>query len=55
MGIVISKLIGTLIQCLVGWLLIEKVPSWLKISGFFATIVKVIGILVILRALIAWF
>lgn len=52
---VISMLISTLIQCLVGWLLIEKVPAWLKISGFFATIVKIIGILIIIRALIAWF
>ena len=54
MGI-ISQIISTLIQCLVGWLLIEKVPAWLKISGVFATIIKIIGILIILRALIAWF
>lgn len=52
---VISLLISTLIQCLVGWLLIEKVPAWIKISGFFATVVKIIGVLIILRALIAWF
>lgn len=53
--IIISQIISTLIQCLVGWLLIEKVPAWLKISGVFATIVKIIGVLIILRALIAWF
>lgn len=52
---VIGNLIGTVIQCLLGWLLIEKVPSWLGISGIFATIVKVIGILIIIRALLAWF
>ena len=52
---VISLIISTLIQCLVGWLLIEKVPAWIKISGFFATVVKIIGVLIILRALIAWF
>jgi len=51
----ISLIISTLIQCLVGWILIEKVPAWLKISGFFATIIKIIGILVIIRALVAWF
>ena len=52
---IISQIISTLIQCLVGWLLIEKIPVWLKIRGFFATIVKIIGVLIILRALIAWF
>jgi len=52
---IISQIIITLIQCLVGWLLIEKIPAWFKISGFFATIIKIIGILIILRALIAWF
>lgn len=52
---VISMIISTLIQCLVGWILIDKVPAWLKITGFFATIIKIIGVLIILRALIAWF
>ncbi len=51
----ISLLISTLIQCLVGWLLIEKVPAWLNISGFFAIIVRIIGILIIIRALLIWF
>lgn len=51
---IISQIISTLIQCLVGWLLIERVPTWLKIDGIFATIVKIIGLLIILRALIAW-
>jgi amino acid permease len=51
---VISLIISTLIQCLIGWLLIDKVPVWLKISGLFATIIKVIGVLVIIRALLAW-
>lgn len=53
--IIISQIISTLIQCLVGWLFIEKVPLWLRIKGVFATVVKVIGVLIILRALIAWF
>lgn len=52
---IIEHLIGTAIECLIGWLLIEKVPAWLKIRGVFATIVKIIGVLIILRALIAWF
>lgn len=52
---IISQIINTLIQCLVGWLLIERLPAWLKINGVIATIVKIIGVLIILRALIAWF
>jgi hypothetical protein len=51
----ISQIISTLVQCLVGWLLIENVPAWLKINGIFATIIKIIGVLIILRALLAWF
>lgn len=52
---ILSQIISTLIQCLVGWILIEKVPFWLNISGFIATIIKIIGILLIFRALLAWF
>lgn len=52
---IISQLIGTIIQCLLGWLLIEKVPGWLRISGVFALIVRIIGVLIIIRALLAWF
>lgn len=50
----ISDLIGTLIQCLIGYLFIAYIPKWLNISGIFATILKVIGVLIILRALLAW-
>lgn len=49
---VISLIISTLIQCLIGWLCIEKVPGWIKISGFFATIIRIIGVLIIIRALL---
>lgn len=52
---IISLIISTVIQCLVGWILIDRVPAWLNIRGFFATIIKIIGVLIILRALIAWF
>lgn len=51
---ILSQIISTLIQCLIGWLLIDKVPAWIKVSGVFATIIRVIGVLVIIRALIAW-
>lgn len=49
-----GALIGTVIQCIIGWLLIDRVPAWLNIRGGFATILKVVGVLVILGALLAW-
>ena len=52
---IISSIISTLIQCLAGWLLIEKVPGWLNITGFFATVIRIIGVLIIIRAFLAWF
>lgn len=49
-----SAIISTLVRILIGWLLIDKVPGWLNITGIGATIIKVIGVLVILSALFAW-
>ena len=51
----ISDLIGTLIQCLIGYLFIAYIPKWLNVSGTFETVLKIIGILISLRALFAWF
>ena len=53
MGI-ISALISTLVRILIGWILIDKVPTWLTLKGGIATIIKVIGILIIISALLAW-
>ena len=50
----ISALIQTVIHVLIGWILIEKVPSWLNLRGIIATIIKVIGILIILGAFLSW-
>lgn len=50
----ISALISTAIRILIGWILIDKVPSWLNLSGIIATIIKVIGVLIIISALLAW-
>lgn len=50
----ISLIIHTLVECLIGWLCIEKIPSWLKLSGIIATIVKVIGVIIIIGALLSW-
>lgn len=51
---IISGLIRTAILVLIGWLLIDRVPSWLKIRGFIATILKIIGVLIIIMALLEW-
>lgn len=51
---IVNALISTAIRILIGWLLIDRVPSWLNLSGIIATIVKVIGVLIIISALLAW-
>jgi uncharacterized protein involved in cysteine biosynthesis len=50
----ISALISTAIRIIIGWILIDKVPVWLGITGVIAIVIKVIGILIILSALLAW-
>ena len=50
----INALIHTAIRILIGWLLIERVPVWLNIRGTIATILKVIGVLIIISALLDW-
>lgn len=51
---IVSALISTAVKILIGWILIDKVPSWLNLSGFIATIIKVIGVLIIISALLDW-
>ena len=53
-GINLHLIISTLVRVLIGWILIEKVPAWLNLSGLFATVIKIIGILIILSALFVW-
>lgn len=50
----INALIHTAVRILIGWLLIEKVPAWLNIRGIVATILKVIGVLIIISVLLDW-
>ncbi len=50
----ISHIISTLISCLVAYLLIVQVPAWLKIDGIFALIVRIIGVLILILALLSW-
>ncbi len=49
-----SALISTAVRILIGWLLIEKVPYWLNLSGIISVIIKVIGVLMIISALLVW-
>ena len=50
----VGALISTAVRILIGWLLIDKVPGWLGLRGIIATIIKVIGVLIILSALLVW-
>lgn len=49
-----GALISTLVKIVIGWLFIDRVPTWLNLKGFIAFIVKLIGILIILSALLDW-
>jgi len=49
-----AKIVSTLITLLIGYILIDNVPGWLNLKGIFATIVKIVGILVVLSALLVW-
>ncbi len=51
---IIYLLIHTAVKILIGWIIIDKVPSWLNLRGVIATIIKIIGILIILSALLDW-
>lgn len=50
----INALIHTAVRILIGWILIERVPAWLNIRGIVATILKIIGVLIIISALLDW-
>lgn len=50
----INALIHTAVRIIIGWLLIERVPAWLNIRGIVATILKVMGVLIIISALLDW-
>ena len=50
----IDTSIHTTVRILIGWLLIDKIPAWLSIRGIVATILKVIGVLIIISALLEW-
>lgn len=51
---IVNALISTAIRILIGWLLIDRVPLWLNLRGIIATIIKVIGVLIIISALLNW-
>lgn len=51
---IINALIHTAVRILIGWLLIDRIPAWLNIRGIIATILKIIGVLIIISALLDW-
>lgn len=51
---IINALIRTAVRVLIGWLLIDRVPAWLNLKGIIKTIIKVIGVLIIISALLEW-
>lgn len=51
---IVSALISTAVKILIGWILIDKVPTWLNLRGIIAIIIKVIGVLIIISALLDW-
>lgn len=48
----IDHLISAIIRVLIGWILIDKVPYWLGLSRTFTTVIKIIGVLIIISALL---
>lgn len=50
----INALIHTAVRVLIGWILIEYVPKWLILKGIINSIIKVIGVLIIISALLNW-
>lgn len=48
----INDLISTAVGVIIGWILIDRVPAWLGLSGIIAMIVKVIGVLIVISALL---
>lgn len=50
--LLISTAVRVAVRVLIGWILIDKVPYWLNLNGIIATIVKVIGVLIIISALL---
>lgn len=50
-----GNIITFVISLLIGWLLIKKVPELLNLDGIISLIVKVIGVIIVVRALLALF
>lgn len=47
-----SVLLYVAARIIIGWILIDKVPVWLNLDGIIEKIVKVIGVLMIISALL---
>lgn len=53
--ITVSSLISAAVQCIIGWLFIDRIPAWLKIRGIVATILRILGVIIIIAALLSLF
>lgn len=47
-----SALLHVVVRIIIGWILIDRVPVWLNLDGIIEKIVKVIGVLMIISALL---
>lgn len=45
-------MISALIQIVFGWILMEMVPKWLKLPKILSVVLKILGILIIIRAVV---
>lgn len=48
----VSSLVSLAVTVIIAWLLFEKVPEWFGIRGVFATILKVIAVIIVISALL---
>ncbi len=47
-------IIRTIVLLIIGWLLIDRVPDWLRLNKTIALIPKVAGVAVVIYALLEW-
>lgn len=45
-------LIGILVRLVIGWLFITKIPEWVKATGILASIIRLVGVLIIISIIL---
>lgn len=46
-------MIGAIIEIIIGWFLLDKVPSIVGASGLLATVIKIIGVIVLIGGFVS--